>query len=71
MHCQQNIKIYFLQVVSSVLAYWPLVLSKEKLLLINIIIFHEPTNALNKIQFVTIIYLLQVSALGYHSQGAF
>jgi hypothetical protein len=59
---------YFLRAVSSVLAYRH-VLSKEKLLLINVIIIREPTNALNKIQFLTSINLLQVSAPGCHLQG--
>jgi len=43
---------------------------KEKLLLIDIIIAREPTNALNKIQIMTSINLLQVSAPGCHPQGS-
>jgi hypothetical protein len=43
--------------------------SKLLLLCIYLKVINQPTNALNKIQFKTIIKLLYVSALGCHPKG--
>jgi hypothetical protein len=49
--------------------------NQADIMLLTLFIFlqlvHQPTYALNKIQFMTSIKLLHVSALGYHPQGVF
>jgi len=46
-------------------------LSIETVLLLLLLLMHQPTSALNKTQFMTRVNLLLVPALWCHSQGVF
>jgi hypothetical protein len=56
-------------ILDAVLALWKLkTFTNNRLLLL---LLREPTNALNKIQFMALINLLYVSAPGYHPKECF